>query len=93
MSADPKTLHLIHEKIAQAYLALLTQMEGNCPECGHQIHQPLNPAVLGHINKFLAENHIEALAVPGSPLEKLKQAGKLKLLPFLEPYEREAAGE
>ena len=91
MSADPKTLHLIHEKVAQAYLALLTQMEGLCPHCQGEIHQPLNPAVLGHINKFLAENNIEALAVKDGALDKLK--GKLHLLPFLEPHEREAAGE
>ena len=91
MAADPKTLHSIHEKVAQAYLALLTQMEGLCPHCQGEIHQPINPAVLGHINKFLAENNIEALAVKDSHLDKLK--GKLHLLPFLEPHEREAAGE
>lgn len=92
MAADPKTLHLLHEKVAQAFVALLTQMEGKCPHCAGDIHQPINPAVLGHINKFLADNNIEALAVPESPLSKLK--GRLHLIKdFMEPHEREAAGE
>ena len=92
MSADPKTLHSIHEKVAQAYLALLEQMEGKCPHCNGDIHQPLNPAVLGHINKFLAENDISALAVPESPLAKLQ--GRLHLIKdYMEPHERTASGE
>lgn len=91
MSADPRTLHEIHEKIAKAFLNLLAQSEGLCPNCSTEIHQPLNPAVYGHINKFLAENDIQALPVKDSALDKLK--GKLHILPFLEPHEREAAGE
>ena len=91
MAADPKILNEIHEKVAKAYLALLTQMEGLCPHCHGEIHQPINPAVLGHINKFLAENNIEALVVKDSHLDKLKN--KLHLLPFLESHERAAAGE
>jgi hypothetical protein len=92
MAADPKILNTIHEKVAQAYLALLVQMEGLCPHCQGEIHQPINTAVLGHINKFLAENNIEALAVPESPLAKLQ--GRLHLIKdYLEPHEREAAGE
>ena len=92
MSADAKTMNLIHEKVAQAYLALLTQMEGKCPHCGEEIHQPLNPAILGHINKFLAENDISALAVPESPLAKLQ--GRLHLIKdYMEDHEKPAVGE
>lgn len=93
MAADQQTLHEIHNRIAKAFLAMLEQMEGRCPHCSGEIHQPINPAVLGHIVKFLKENNIEALPVAGSPLDKLKQKGTLKLLPFLEDHEREAIGE
>jgi len=93
MGADQQILQDIHQRIAKAFLNLLAQAEGTCPACSHEIHQPLNPAVYGHIGKFLKDNHIESLAVPGSPLDKLKKAGKLKLLPFLEDHEREAVGE
>jgi len=92
MAADPKTLHMIHEKIANAFLAMLNQLDGKCPHCEGEIHQPINPAVLGHINKFLAENHIEALPVKDGALDKLR--GKLHLISdYLEPHEREAIGE
>lgn len=92
MAADPQTLNAIHEKIAQAYLALLNQMEGKCPHCAGEIHQPLNPAVLGHINKFLAENDIQALPVKDSPLDKIK--GRLHLIKdYMEPHEKAVNGE
>lgn len=91
MSADPNTLHQIHEKIAKAFLNLLAQAEGLCPHCSGEIHLPMNPAVYGHVIKFLAGNDIQALPVKDSALDKLK--GKLHILPFLEPHEREAAGE
>ena len=93
MAAKPETLQQIHEKVAQAYLALLEQMEGKCPHCGEEIHQPINPAVLGHINKFLAENDITALVVPDSALDKLRKKGTLSRLPFPEAHERLASGE
>lgn len=92
MAADKETLHAIHEKVAQAYLALLTQMEGKCPHCAGEIHQPLNPAVLGHINKFLAENNIEALPVKAGPLDKIKN--RLHLIKaYTEPHEKVVNGE
>ena len=92
MAADPKTLNSIHEKVAQAYLALLVQMEGKCPHCEGEIHQPINPAVLGHINKFLAENDIQSLPVAENPLAKLQ--GRLHLIKdYMEPHEKEAFGE
>lgn len=92
MPADPKLLGEIHERIAKAFLALLEQSEGLCPSCQTEIHQPLNPAVYGHISKFLANNNIEALAVKDSPLDKIR--GKLHLIQdYLEPHEREAIGE
>jgi hypothetical protein len=94
MAADKETLNAIHEKVARAYLALLNQMEGKCPECGHEIHAPLNPAVLGHINKFLAENDISALAVPESALDKIKKSGRLHLIKdYMEPHEKAVNGE
>jgi hypothetical protein len=51
----------------------------------------VNPAVYGQIIKFLKDNNIEAIAVKDGALDKIKT--KLHLLPFLEPHEREAAGE
>ena len=80
MAADIKTLQDIHEKVAKSFLALL---DGD---------DPIPPAVYGHIIKFLDNNHVEALAVPGGNLDKLK--GKLHLIKdYLEPHEREAIGE
>lgn len=81
MAASKETLHDLHTKIAKRYVDLLDSGE------------PLSPAVLAAINKFLKDNNIEALAVPDSPLDKLRKSGKLKLLPFLEDHEREAIGE
>lgn len=92
MRASPDTLNQIHEKIAKAFLNLLNQSEGKCPACDHEIHVPLtNPAVYGHIIKFMKDNNIEALPVKDSALGKIKT--KLHLLPFLEPHERVAEGE
>jgi hypothetical protein len=78
MAADQKTLNAIHEKLAEKLLAELDA-------------EQVNPAVYGQIIKFLKDNNIEALSVPGSNLDKIKN--KLHLLPFLEPHEREAVGE
>lgn len=92
MAAESRTLQEIHEKVAKAFVALLSQMDGNCPNCHVSIHLPLNPAVYGHIIKFLKDNNIEAVAVPDSPLGKL--SGKLHLLKdYMEPHERAAVGE
>jgi hypothetical protein len=36
--------------------------------------EPVPPALLSAITKFLKDNHIEALALPNSPVERLKSS-------------------
>lgn len=98
MSAGTKeALADLHRKVTEAYHALLDAVAkgGACENCGvvnlHFIG--LNPAVLGHINKFLAENDVTCLPVPDSKVDRLKQKNKLVLLPSAEAHERFAAGE
>jgi len=84
MGAKPEDLHAIHAKIAKAYLSLLDKML--------ESDEPVNPAVLNAINKFLKDNNIEALPVAESPLAKLQ--GRLHLIKdYMADHEKLAAGE
>jgi hypothetical protein len=96
-AANLDTLRSIHNKVADAYLALLAAVDkgGACEECGtiNKHFIGLNPAVLGHINKFLAENDITALKVPEGKIDRLEKKGKVVSLPDYEAHERHAVGE
>lgn len=95
MPAAVEALGTIHEKLTALYTRILDMASsgGACEHCGaiNEKFAVINPAVLGHVNKFLSENDITALAVPGSAVAGLKK--KVINLPSVEAYERLASGE
>lgn len=86
MKASKADVEKIHGQITRAYLRLLEKIDPES-EFYDKDYSP-NPALLGHINKFLAQNDVTAVPVPDSPLDRLKKAGKLSSLPFLTDKEK-----
>jgi hypothetical protein len=59
MKADVKTLNNLHDAVAKKYLDMLESEE------------PMQPAVLSAINKFLKDNDITATEVDSDPMSNL----------------------
>ncbi len=62
-AADIDILEQLHSGLATA---MLIDLQGYIDR-----GEPVPPALLGAISKFLKDNKIEALAVPNSPVHKL----------------------
>ncbi len=57
-------LGILHSLLCGAYRKLLVDEDG-------ELLEEIDPRVLGHINKFLADNKIHQVAAPGNDISEL----------------------